>query len=162
MKKLLTLTFVVTALLFSSKVNAQAYKKGDKLLNATLAVGNTYGFGFGASFESGITENISVGGSFDYIKYSYLGFNEGSLLYFGARGSYHAAEILKLTDDKFDPYVGLGLGYVSWPGSYSFGGSGIFFQGHLGVRYYFSEKLGGVAEVGAGASPLKIGVAFKF
>jgi hypothetical protein len=163
MKKLLTLSFLLALIATTSfKGFSQAYKQGDNLLNATIGIGNVYGFGIGASFEHGFTENISAGGSFDYLNYNYLGVSGSSLLYFAVRGSYHAGELLK-TGDKLDPYIGLGLGYVSWPGIYSgIGASGIFFQGHLGARYWFSDNLGGVAEVGAGAATLKLGVALKF
>ncbi|MFC0184534.1 hypothetical protein ACFFJX_19185 [Pseudarcicella hirudinis] len=63
MKKLLTLTFIIAAVLISSKGYSQAYKNGDKLLNLGIGLG-TYGYGglgFGGSFEVGVTDDISVG-----------------------------------------------------------------------------------------------------
>ena len=63
--------------------------------------------------------------------------------------------------DKLDPYIGAGLGYLSWPGT-GFGTSGVFFQGHIGARYYFADNLAAVAEVGAGAAALKLGITLKF
>jgi len=163
MKKLLTFSFLLAVLLTTSfKGFSQAYKQGDNLLNATIGVGAGYGasIGFGGSFEHGFTDAISAGGSFDYIGLG-SGYGTGGLLYIAARGSYHFGELLK-TDDKLDPYAGLGLGYLSWPGTGVGGLSGAFFAGHLAARYWFADNLGGVAEIGFGAAALKLGVALKF
>jgi hypothetical protein len=51
----------------SEKAFAQ-FEKGDKLLNAGINLGGTYGgggVGVGASFEAGIHDFISVGGQAD-------------------------------------------------------------------------------------------------
>ena len=161
MKKLLTFSFLLAVLLTTSfKGFTQAYKQGDNLLNATIGVGNGFGgLGFGASFEHGFSDYISAGGSVDYLGLG-TSYGSGGLLYLAARGSYHAGELLK-AGDKLDPYIGAGLGYLSWPGT-GFGTSGVFFQGHVGARYYFSDNLAGVAEVGAGAAALKLGITLKF
>lgn len=161
MKKLLTFSFLLAVLLTTSfKGFSQAYKQGDNLVNATIGVGNGFGgLGFGGSFEHGFSDIISAGGSVDYLGLG-TSYGSGSLLYVAARGSFHAGELLK-AGDKLDPYIGLGLGYLSWPGT-GFGTSGVFFQGHIGARYWFSNNLGGVAEVGAGAAALKVGLTFKF
>jgi hypothetical protein len=165
MKKLLTFSFLLALTATTSfKGFSQAYKQGDNLLNVTIGVGAGYGssIGFGGSFEHGFTDAISAGGSVDYIGLG-SGYGTGGLLYIAARGSYHFGELLK-AGDKLDPYAGLGLGYLSWPGTAfsGFGASGVFFAGHVGARYWFSDNLGGVAEVGFGASALKLGVALKF
>ncbi len=172
MKKLLTLTFVVTALLFSSKVNAQAYKEGDKLLNVGVGLSSYYfGTPFGVSYESGINENISVGGQFDYNSGKSSGLADWgyTAFYVGARGSYHLAPLLKLNDDKIDLYAGLGLGYQSFKwndSSYGFGysyGNGIFFNYFIGGKYYFTEKIGAFVELGyTGLSSSRLGLAVKF
>ena len=161
MKKLLTFCFLLAVLLTTSlKSFSQAFKNGDNLLNATIGVGNSFGgLGLGASFEHGFSDYISAGGSVDYLGLGSL-YGTGSLLYLAARGSYHAGELLKV-NDKLDPYIGAGLGYLSWPGTGS-GTSGLFFQGHIGARYYFADNLAGVAEVGAGAAALKLGITLKF
>ena len=159
MKKLLTFSFLLAVMLTTSFVGfSQAYKKGDNLVNVGIGVANTYGTAFGASFEHGFTENISAGGSADFLSYSVLG-SGYSWLYFSARGSFHAGELLK-AGDKLDPYIGAGLGYLSAGGASGFGG--IYPQIHIGARYYFSDKLGAFAEAGAGSAALKLGVAFKF
>ena len=160
MKKLLTFSFLLAVMLTTSFVGfSQAYKKGDNLVNLGIGVANTYGTAFGASFEHGFTDNISAGGSVDFLKYSYAGFSGPTWLYFAARGSYHAGELLK-AGDKLDPYIGAGLGYLSAGDVAGFGG--IFPQIHIGARYYFSEKVGAFAEAGAGSAALKLGVTLKF
>ena len=162
MKKLLSFSFFLAVLLMTSfNCFSQAYKQGDNLLNVTIGVGNGFGgLGFGGSFEHGFTDAISAGGSFDYLGLG-SSYGSGGLMYIAARGSYHFGELLK-TGEKLDPYAGLGLGYLSWPGTGVGGLSGVFFGGHVGARYWFAEKLGGVAEVGFGSAALKLGVALKF
>jgi hypothetical protein len=161
MKKLLTFSFLLALLLTASQGFSQAYKQGDNLLNGTIGLGNGFGsLSIGGSFEHGFTETISAGGSVDYLGLG-TGYGTGGLLYIAARGSFHAGELLKASD-KLDPYIGLGLGYLSWPGTGFGGASGVFFQGHLGARYWFADNLGGVAEIGAGAATLKVGVTLKF
>ncbi|MDB5241203.1 MAG: hypothetical protein JWP57_1828 [Spirosoma sp.] len=138
----------------------------NKYLNVGVGLASYYGGGLplGASFEVDIKDNISVGGSVDYLRYSY-GYN---FIYFGARGSYHLGELLNVQDSKFDPYVGATLGfrhsgYANTYG-YDYGAynSGLFLGAHIGSRYYFGDKVGGFAEVGYGVSALRIGVTAKF
>lgn len=149
---------------------------GNKFLNVGIGVG-AYGAGglpIGASFEVGLKNaldgNLSVGGFVDYARYGYRNYGyrwNYTFIYLGARGSYHAGELLGITNDKFDPYVGVSLGYRAsryrdndgYVGSYyNPYGSSVFFGGHLGARYLFSEKIGGFAEVGYGVAALKLGL----
>jgi hypothetical protein len=173
MKKLLTFSFLLAVLLTTSfKGFSQAYKQGDKILNATIGVNSYYGTGLplGAAFEVGITDAISAGGQFDFASGNFgnsLGF---TALYFGARGSYHFNELLKINNDKLDVYAGLGLGYRSfkWTDSaftgtgYSYG-NGLDFNYFIGGRYFFTNNIGGVLELGySGVSNARVGVTFKF
>ena len=177
MKKLLTFSFLLAVLLTTSFAGfSQAYKQGDKLLNATIGLNSGYGgFGsstipLGVSFEVGITEAISVGGFADYTSFKYSGSDGWSFLYFGGRGSYHVNELLKINSDKIDVYGGLGLGYYTasysgatnplYTGAY---GNTIFFTGFIGGRYYFTDKIGAVVELGGGGvSNIKAGLTVKF
>ena len=174
MKKiLLSSLLALTAMVcFQITAQAQSYQKGDKLLNLGIGLG-TYGaggIGLGGSFEYGIHDAISVGVLGGYSgRSNYLGAGRWSVLTFGARGSYHFNELLKLDDDKIDVYAGLGLGYrnISWSysglGGYNDSwGSGILFLGHIGARYYFKPNLGVFAELGSGFGTLQAGVSFKF
>lgn len=173
MKKILSLAALgVVLLAFSiTKSNAQAYQNGRNYLNAGIGLG-TYGgggLGLNASLEHGFTDQISAGGIVAYSRYNY-GFSDWrwNFIMFGARGSYHLTELLKIDNDKLDLYAGLGLGYRTGSftgptGSYVGNlGSGVFFMGHVGARYFFSENVGGFAEAGAGVSNLLLGVTFKF
>jgi hypothetical protein len=107
---------------------AQAYQKGDKLVNIGLGLGaytikeglfSTYtthsGVGLGASGEYGVTDDISAGALFGFSRYSkaasrnVLG-GAMNFLHFGGRASYHFGNILKLQNDKIDVYAGAGIG----------------------------------------------------
>ncbi|MFN8346489.1 MAG: hypothetical protein U0X91_15910 [Spirosomataceae bacterium] len=174
MKKMFFTSLLVLAAIvcFQTNASAQSYQKGDKLLNLGVGLG-TYGaggIGLGGSFEYGIHDAISVGVLGGYSgRGNYLGYGRWSVLTFGARGSYHFNELLKLDDDKIDLYAGLGLGYrsITWNyngiGGYNDSwGSGILFLGHIGGKYYFKPNLGVFAELGSGFGTLQAGIAFKF
>ncbi len=94
------------ALLLSMVMFAQngGYSKGDKLLNIGLGLNSYYsgGIPFGASFEVGITDDISVGANFDYLSHKYKGLGDYKFtaLYFGARGSYHFNTLLNIENKK--------------------------------------------------------------
>lgn len=146
----------------------------NRYLNAGVGLAAYYGGGLplGASFEVDVTKNISVGGSFDYLRYrydSYYSYGYGyNVFYVGARGSYHLGEALRVRDKKFDPYVGASLGYrhtgysgYDYYGGYGYG-NGLFIGLHVGSRYMFSPTVGAFAEVGYGVSALKLGVSAKF
>ena len=154
-------------------LHAQAYKKGDNLLNAGIGLGvYTYGgLPIGASFEHGFTDNISRGGFIDYLswKNGYLSYNYSwRFTYLGVRASYHFNDILKLDNDKTDLYAGVGLGYYFVTTSdklitgYNGYSDSVFFNGHIGGRYYFSDRLAGFAELGYGVAKLKLGLTLKF
>lgn len=175
MKKFNFLLLLVIGLLAGTQSFAQlAVDKGTKLINLGIGVGgysSASGIAFGASADFGVAPNITVGGQIAYrsFSYGYLGFNDKiNYLYFAARGSYHFNEILNLSTDKADLYAGIGLGYqnVSYSDNYGTGfntfGSGIFVPIHIGGRYFFSEKVGGFAELGTGVAPLMLGITFKF
>ncbi|PWK27838.1 hypothetical protein LV89_01245 [Arcicella aurantiaca] len=171
MKKLLTFSFLLALLLTASQGFSQAYKQGDKYLNATIGLNSYYSTGLplGASFEVGITDAISVGGQADYASGNYgsgLGF---TAFYIGARGAYHLGEVLKINSDKVDLYAGLGLGYrsFSWKDGYNGTGysygNGLDFNYFIGGRYFFSDNIGAVLELGySGVSNARAGLTFKF
>jgi len=154
---------------------ASAQLARQKYLNLGIGLAAYYGGGLplGASFEVDMKNNISVGGSVDYLRY---GYNSGgykwnyTFVYAGARASYHLGELLSVDNDKFDPYVGatLGFRYAGYRDNYGYNdyvspyNSGLFLGVHLGSRYMFSDKVGGFAEVGYGVSALRLGVTAKF
>jgi hypothetical protein len=142
--------------------------KDKNFLDPGVGLGTYYkGLPFGVSFEHGFTDQISAGVFANYSSYNYSGFDyKLSIIYFGVRGSYHFAELFNVTNPRFDPYGGVSLGYynVSFNGN-EFGSpysSSVLFGVHAGVRYMFSDKVGGFAEAGYGVSALQIGASFKF
>ena len=151
--------------------------KGTAFVNAGIGVG-TYGLGtfggygfnsglaIGASAEFGVYKNITVGGFADYRRVGYVGVPGGTnYIYLGARGSYHFNELLKLPMNNLDLYAGLGIGYLvatldrTYYGGYSAGG--VIVPVHIGGRYFFSDNVGGFAELATDVAPLKLGVTFK-
>jgi hypothetical protein len=174
MKKI-TIYVVGLICLLSYQANAQ-YAKGDNLLNVGIGVNSYYsgGIPFGASYEYGVTDAISVGAGLDYLSHSYKGsgYNYGfSILYIGARGSYHFNELLNLSVEELDLYGGANLGFRSFKWKDDFNnstlgnsyGNGVYVGIHIGARYYFAPSIGAFLEVGAGGSSnAKLGVAFRF
>ncbi len=175
MKKLFAIFILAAAVLVGTNAQAQ-FEKGDKLLNAGINLGGTYGgggFGLGASFEAGIHDFISVGAQADWVQWSYgwTGYNwKYTFTTIAARGSYHFGKHF-LSMDNLDLYAGPALGFrissykdpSGWSGVYNNSyGNGVFFGAFAGARYYFKENLGVFAEVGYNASPLKAGITFKF
>lgn len=164
----------IATLCVFTHTNLQAqYKKGDNLLNVGVGLGvYTYGgLPIGASFEHGITEDISVGAFFDYLswKNNYQTYNYSwRFMYFGARGSYHFNELLKLDNDKIDVYAGVGLGYYVVSTSdnlvtgYKGYGNKLFYSVHFGGRYYLANNLAAFTELGYGVSRLRLGLTLKF
>jgi hypothetical protein len=170
MKKRIFITLLMVGIIsvsYSQSASQSAFNKGDNLLNVGIGVNSYYsgGIPIGASYEKGISDVISVGGNFDYLSTKYFTV-KFTALYFGVRGSYH----LKLNVDKFDVYGGPTIGYrsFSWSSKYegvNLGGSygnGLFVGIFIGGKYYFSEKIGVFAELGAiGSTNARLGVAFK-
>ena len=70
-----------------------------------------------------------------------------------------------MNDSKFDPFVGAGLGYLvvssSFNGTGYSNGSGIYFVGRAGLRYYLANGVKLYGDVGAGAATLNAGVMFR-
>lgn len=172
MKKLLTITAVaILCCIFAENTQAQAFQKGTKNLNVGLGLG--YGVGLNASVDVGIHELISIGaiGAFSSSNLGYgLGRFRRTTFAIGGRGAVHLGkfvnEALNIDDNKFDPYVGIALGFrtVKYNDDYALFyngiGTGLMYGGYAGARYYFKEKLGVYAEVGFPYTSL--GVTLKF
>lgn len=177
MKKI-TLSILVFLFTFAL-VPAQAQNIGEGInINAGLGLGS-YGVGgipIGASVEIGIKNNIAVGGFFDYSQWArkWNGYKWSyNFLYFGGRASYHLGDLLKelgMDEGKLDPYAGLSLGirtasykdnaaYENYVSPYN--SARVFLGGHVGTRYFFSNRVGGFGEIGYGVTALRLGVTVK-
>jgi hypothetical protein len=183
MKKgtILLVLVMSTVLAFSQE---STFNKGDKVINLGIGLGSTLYRGsyystsvppLSVSFEKGIVDGvidkgvIGIGGyaGFSSYKWEYYGWGyKYSNFVLGARGTFHYPFL-----DKLDTYTGLLLGFRivtdkefgnSIPGyDYSTTGSGLAFSWFVGGRYYFTEKLAGMLELGYGISYLNLGVALK-
>jgi Outer membrane protein beta-barrel domain len=106
---------------------------------------------------------LGIEASFDYYSWSNSFFSY-SYIPIGVTANYH----FHMSEPKFDPFVGLGLGYqvisCDLKGSgitNSCDNSAIYFIGRAGARYFFKPNLAGYADVGAGYGALHIGLMFK-
>lgn len=129
------------------------------------------GLSFGGRFERAIKRLPDLGDgvlalqlSADYYSYSNtigtVGYNF-KYIPIGATANYH----IKVNNTKFDPFVGAGLGYLvvssSFNGTGYSNGSGIYFVGRAGLRYYMANGVALYGDVGAGAATLNAGVMFR-
>jgi hypothetical protein len=175
-KHLLLLTLAallgLTALI-PSRASAQ-FVNGSLYLGPELGLGLGYGGGvvLGGMVESAITNpgtvgsgRLAIAGRIDFYSWS-DGYYSYSYIPIGIYCDYHFA----LDDTRWDPFVGLGLGYVIVSASYSgpsdnnynYGyGSTVFLAAQAGVRYFVSPSVAIRAELGLGYLPLGVGVDFK-
>ncbi len=172
MKKFNFSILLVLGLLAGTQSFAQlAINKGTKFVNLGIGVGgygyfNGSGLGLNAGVDIGVYENITAGAVIGYRGYG----NGVSSFDLGVRGSYHFNELLNLTTDKADLYAGIGISYyrLSYGDTYlrsigiadSYNTTYVPF--HVGGRYFFSDNLGGFAELGSSLATLKLGVTLKF
>lgn len=172
------LAFVTVSAAGAQGAAEARFKNGQMDIGPTIGLGGIgdAGVSIGGRWEKGIKDLPEMGGgvlgimvSADWWKYSYGVTNlvkaDYSFINIGVTGNYH----IKMTSEKIDPFVGLGLGYsifssnVTSPGGFSgsFGeSSGIYFASRLGVRYRVKPKLSLYGDVGTGAAVVNVGVMF--
>jgi hypothetical protein len=160
MKKL---SFILFTMLVCS-LNAQ--RNPEKMLNVGIGIAPFFsdGIPIGVVYEVPIKNNFSIGGYLDFARYSN---SRDKFIFFslGGRGSYHTNELLHLSNDKLDTYVGATLGlnsssFKDYSGFYTHENTRnmrIYFGLHIGARYLFADKWGGFAELGYGISALRLG-----
>ncbi len=168
---------------------SKVFRKGKSLIAAGHGIGNIWKTFLDKAFslpgykvtttgpytliyEYGFGKRISAGAAASYsrIKGKYTGagiaFTDRITIFsILARGNYHFGRLR-----KFDPYVGIGLGYnyskydnsesininSKIPGEFEY-------SGQLGIKYYVISHLGFYAEAGyVGGSFIQIGLAFSF
>lgn len=191
MKKLTT-GLVLAFIALSPLCNGQAFQKGTNVVAVGIGLGSSILNYSGSSaspaisisyengaFEAGDNGVISLGGYLGTKSYKYS-YGEGSYSYkekwsytiVGVRGAYHYTG---LSNEKIDVYGGVMLSYnilkykytdnEGNSDSYSNGGSygsAAGFTAFLGGRYYFTDNIAAMAELGYGVSYLTLGLAFKF
>jgi hypothetical protein len=182
MKKIFAVMLLSVFSLPFLKAQESTFNLGDKVVNLGIGLGGSFYTGtyykttfppLTLSFEKGIKDQIlekgviGVGGLIGYSahKWEWSGYGwKYSNLIIGARGSFHYPLV-----DKLDTYAGLIIGYNiatvkefgTTTGSEPASNGGLLASGFVGARYYFTEKLAAMAELGYGISVLNIGIAFK-
>ncbi len=188
MKKLIVSIILIMGI---STLMAQepTFLKGDKVVNASIGLGSIYYWGsyystsippLSVSVEYGYIDNLldvenltlGLGGYVGFSSYRYrvssfgteYGWNYTNII-IGARGALHYP-----LADKLDTYTGLLIGprivLSSTYGDQSFNtssarGSGIAYSYFFGARYYFTDNLALLGELGYGISYLNLGIALK-
>ena len=171
MKKVTLTLLIISTFCTISFAQTGAFRNGDNLLNVGMGLNSYYSGGMpvGGSFEFGVTEDISVGVSLDYLAYREAGVSKLNAFYLGARGSYHFNNLLEIKNQKVDLYGGLGSGYLrtskkgdgNWRVETTT--TGAYYEIFMGGKYYFNKSIGGFVELGAaGSTNARIGLAFKF
>jgi hypothetical protein len=183
--KIKSIALMVMLLLGVLLTDAQMVAKGDKIVNFGVGLGSTL---YSGSYYKGSVPPVSVSGEYvikddlldgklglgvgGYLGYSaykweYMGWGwKYSNIIIGPRGYAHYSFI-----DKLDTYTGLTLGLniastkefgnavPGWDDHSSSGG--IVWSWFVGGRYYFSDNLAAMAELGYGITYLNIGIAIK-
>jgi hypothetical protein len=165
---------------------SQLFNVGDKMINAGIGIGRTYGIGtfykttlppIFISGDYGFKDDIGpgvlgLGGYLGFSSYKYdvsgiwgsWGWKYTSIIV-GGRGTYHMEFI-----DDLDTYGGLLLGFNIISSKYfgdetwattSASSSGIAYSFFVGGRYFFTDNLGVIAELGYGIAWLSLGITLK-
>jgi len=193
---------IILSVSIPARITAQVFKEGQHALSfgygagtligalnatfdtyadlSTSTLGPLYG-----KYEYGITENIGLGVNFAYgtnqwsYRYSSVDAVGNPTTYTETTDRTHFSVLARINfhfgnEEKFDPYVGLGMGYrdATWSTNSQdpLGGSGVVFRGlvplglemTIGARYFFSPNIGLYAEVGAAKSVVQGGLIVKF
>ncbi len=105
------------------------------------------------------TGSFGIGGVGALGLYSVAGSNVTSIVA-GVQGNYHF-----VPKAKFDPYIGLMLGFYTYTLSDRFGSfsySGLGWSGHAGANYWFSNGFGLHGRIGYGVAIISLGVTVAF
>lgn len=129
---------------------------------ASASFGGRFEYGAAAlpSMGNGV---LGIGVAVDVYSYSDAAFSGVTYRYIpiGVTANYH----FRFDDKRYDPFIGLGLGYsvasVSGNGVNASASSGIYGIARLGFRYFFSPRAAVQADVGGGSSALNFAVMFR-
>jgi len=183
MKKVILFLFVVCLTLTRLSAIEPVFSKGDKVLNAGIGVGSSYWSGYGwytshmpqlfANLEIGFFDNvfnldkasIGIGPYFGFRTSKYADYWKDTEIVIAAIGNFHYPLV-----EKLDTYAGILLGYdlvstkyyESYYGTYGHRNSSVAHREYVGARYYFTDNLSAMAELGYGLTILNFGIAVKF
>jgi hypothetical protein len=162
--------FTVLALFTATVMVSQdvRFNEGDKVLNLGIGFGSNFYYPYSsystiipavsASLEVGFMDdllevenlNLGLGGYVGFKSYRRFDHDYTSLIV-GGRAALHYPLV-----DKLDTYSGLLLGFNL--DSYS---NRIAYSWFLGGRYYFTDNIAGMVELGYGIAYLNLGVALR-
>lgn len=152
MKKLIfTLSFVVIAtLMFSQNPLNRTFTQ------VNVGVGlSGWGVPFYIGLDRYITSDISLGGEFSYRGYKEnwkSNYYNHNIIGISGNLNYHFNRLLGVPNN-WDFYIGPNIGFYSWNSPDGYIGthsSGLGLGAQLGMRYYFTNKIGLNLEVGGG------------
>ncbi|MBS3915670.1 MAG: outer membrane beta-barrel protein [Bacteroidetes bacterium] len=196
--KFKNLLLATCGILAATVSNAQPFEKGNTVVslgygfgNLGSAIASTYkdepGFkssNFGPIYvgvENMVSDKIGLGISFNYVgtTFSWTGddsMGTGNYTYKWKRNTWSA--LLRTNvhfgeSDKFDPYIGIGIGYRTAKNEYTSTDPTftpvstktlipLGFEAVFGARFYATENINIFAEVGIAKAPIKFGVGYKF
>lgn len=174
----------VTALAVAAR--GQEFQKGTNIVSAGVGLGSSILSYSGASqspafsvqYERGVWDIggpgvISLGGYAGFKGYSFSGPDYSEKWHYTVLGIRSAYHYNGLNVDKLDVYGGVMLSYnilsysVSDNSGYSVSGTGTYgnaaaFSIYVGARYFFSDHIAVLAELGYGVAYLNVGLAAKF
>jgi opacity protein-like surface antigen len=189
MNKFIASIIFCTVLTFPLIIKAQAFKQGESLVSAGYGFGNFIQAVF-SLYESNDEFSRSINGPV-FVKYE---FRVSEKIGFGVNFSFASATVNYKdlfaesqsinwstwsglarvnrhfgSHEKFDPYIGLGLGYrsVNWKVSelgldYDNNMMPLGFESTLGARYMFTPNIGLYSEVGIAKAAFQFGLNAKF
>jgi len=185
-KHIITVSLFMALLLTFSTAGAQVFDKGDIAISAGLGLGRAYG-AYGPGYKTTMPlifvngdyclledlgpGNLGVGAYFGYAGYKYE-YNDDwyikyGTIFIGVRGTYHFVDLV----DKLDLYGGLFFGGRIQTAKYSDPDyeniksatpSGVGVSIFAGAKYYFTDNIGVMAELGYGTAWLSLGATIKF
>lgn len=146
MKKLI---LAFSMLFIGSVVSAQAWTgKGDQKVQVGFN-GWGYGTGITGTYDYGLGNIVSLGAGANVFFSGYKENNSANNLFFFGRVGFHLQEPLNLPS-QWDIYPGINLGLL---------GSDFGIGAHIGVRYFFNDKVGVYGEFGNNGG---LGVSLNF
>jgi hypothetical protein len=170
---------VAVLLITAMRVSAQTasptppslFTSTSSIIGPTIGVGGINGasLAIGGRYEKGVKQLpdlgngvLGIGAIVNVYQYSSANFGSGSsdfrFVQLGGTANYH----FHVDDPKWDPFLGLGLGYVvANVSGLGTANSGLFTVGYAGVRYFYTQSMAIQADLGVGSSTLNIGLMFR-
>ncbi len=125
---------IFSLFILSFSTNAQSYDcKGDQKFNLGYDF-YRYGSGIKITYDYGLGKLFSIGAGVSY----YINNDVNDYFLYG-RTNFHLADLLDLPR-QLDIYPGVEIGYLS--------SNYIGISGYVGLRYFFSKRIGVFAEIG--------------